>query len=296
MCIGTCARVTSEELFLVIENFFLDLQQTKGLAYAKFIWKHYKQWKCIVNFIHKSCVFIIFFLFSNVIFALEKIELTHNDPYMVGVDLGVGHPGKLGNSTQFSLGYSTFIYHPKDDNSWPFYGGVSISKNLIQKIFYTIQSGISYHYFSPMRVKGTLLQGITPPHYQANYFYAITTSQVLFETLLRQPWNHCFSPYITIGLGVALNHARNFSTDVPAYLTLTPSYRNNTTTSFSYVIGLGFDYLIDPKLSLGMSYRFNNLGSAGLGKGQIRDTYVGEKLRQSYLYVNTLAVHLNYFI
>lgn len=229
-------------------------------------------------------------------FAGKPITLPIDDSYTLSVDLGVGHPTKLGNSTQFQLGYSTFTYHPKNSYEWPFYGGIAIDRNVIKNTLYTVQLGLSYHYFSPMSVNGNLKQGISPPYYQANYTYAINSSQFLAEAILRRSWNQMLSPYVILGLGAAFNYAQNYSTNVPAYLTLTPSYSNRTRSSFSYAAGLGVDYLIDPKLSIGLAYRFVDLGAAGLGTGKIRYKQVSDKLQQSNLYVHVLAIHFNYFI
>lgn len=222
--------------------------------------------------------------------------MTNNDAYILGVDLGVGHPTNLGNTTQFQLGYSTFIYNPSHDYPWPFYGGVSVHKNLIKTSRYLLEAGLSYHYFSRMKVNGDLSQGISQPFYQANYFYSVMSSQALIEAIIRRPWDSCFSPYIIFGLGGAFNRTDDFSTNVPPFLTVTPSYTDETRSSFSYVIGAGMDYLLDAKLSIGIGYRFVDLGTAGPGSGQIRNIPVSDELKQSHLYVHTLALHFNYFI
>lgn len=248
-----------------------------------------------MNAFRYVCFFIFILFLPSLNLASKQIALPDNS-YTLSADLGVGNPTKLGSSTQFQLGYSTFIYNPKNSYEWPFYGGIAIDKNIIKNAYYLFQLGLSYHYFSPMSVNGNLKQGITPPYYQANYTYSINSSQFLAEAILRQAWYQALSPYFILGLGVAFNYAQNYSTNVPAYLTVTPSYSNNTTKSFSYALGLGLDYLIDPKLSIGIAYRFINLGFAGLGSGKIRYTSVSDKLNQSNLYINTLAVQLNYFI
>lgn len=243
---------------------------------------------------------MIFFIFvlsiSTVILAGKNLTPFNDEAYTIGLDLGIGHPTNLGKSSQFQLGYSTFIYSPIRNNLHPFYGGLSLDKSVIANGMYLVQMGLSYHYVSNMRVDGNLSQGITPPFYQANYAYAVESSQVLVEAIFRKGWYKGFSPYFILGLGAAFNRTENFSTTVPPYLTLTPSYPDKAISSFSYAVGMGCDFLIDPKLSLGINYRFTDLGAFALGSGKIRYRKVSNTFRQSNLYLNTLVVHLNYFI
>lgn len=222
---------------------------------------------------------------------------TNDYDYIVGIDLGVGYPSNLGNSAQFPVGLSTFTYEPRNNNNYPFYGGISIDKNiLLINNAYLLQAGLNYSYLSTMVVNGNISQGIEPPYYQANYTYAVNSTQLFVEAKLRHMQYQMFSPYFVLALGAAFNHAKNYSTNIPAYLTVTPMFTNNNTSSFAYALGLGFDYRIGPKLSLGLIYRFINLGEMSLGGGKIRETSVSNPFKQSNLYINTLAVHLNYFI
>lgn len=222
--------------------------------------------------------------------------LPTND-YTVGVDLGVGYPSNLGNSAQFPVGLSTFTYKPKHNNTYPFYSGISVDKNIVLiNNAYLLQAGLNYSNLSAMVVDGNISQGIEPPYYESNYTYAVNSMQLFVEAKLRHLRYQEFSPYFVLGLGAAFNQAQNYSTNIPAYLTVTPMFSNNNTSSFAYALGLGFDYKIDPKLSLGLIYRFINLGEVALGSGKIRATPVSNPFKQSNVYINTLAVHLNYFI
>jgi opacity protein-like surface antigen len=145
-----------------------------------------------------------------------------------------------------------------------------------------------------MDVDGTLMQGIVPPYYQANYSYNIESSQYMIDAKLRRQFKTLIFPYIYLGLGIASNSAFNYETNVPAYLTVTPTYSNKTIYAFTYSIGLGIDYVMQ-NMSLGLGYRFINLGKIGLGNGRIRNTSVGSVLTQSNLYMNALLIQCNYF-
>lgn len=98
-----------------------------------------------------------------------------------------------------------------------------------------------------------------------------------------------------MGLGFAANRAYDYTTNVPPYLTVTPTFNNKTTHSFTYCVGFGIDYVVQ-NISLGVGYRFINLGKTGLGAGTIRTTSINPVLTQSNLTINSVLVQINYFL
>jgi opacity protein-like surface antigen len=228
-------------------------------------------------------------------FATNSVSLLNNNPYSVALELGIAKPTNLGKSTTFPLGYSTFSYGSNSNDAHALISGLSVNKTLTINSLYALQVGISYHYISSMDVNGILEQGVSSPYYQSTYSYSVNSSQYLVEAKLHREFYQYF-PYVFLGLGVASNTAHDYSTAVPSYLAVTPNYSNRTTNSFTYSLGLGVDYFVMPKLSIGLGYRFINLGNVGLGSGVIRSTRVGAELTQSNLYINTLLAQFNYFI
>lgn len=240
---------------------------------------------------------ILFFclcFFPTLTFANRSI--VNQNPYSVGLELGTIKPTNLGNSTSFPIGFSTFSYGSNTNDSHATFFGVSANKIFTLAPRYSAQIGASYHYISNMNVEGNLLQGVSTPYYQANYSYTVNSSQYLIDTKLRQEFRRNLFPYLYLGLGVASNSAFNYETTVPAYLTVTPTYKNKTTYAFSYSAGAGIEYVIQSKLSIGLGYRFINLGGMGLGSGTIRNTAVKAALSQSNVYLNSLLAQLNYYI
>jgi opacity protein-like surface antigen len=250
-----------------------------------------------MNFFSTLFKYILFFsiLIPIVALANNPPSLLTSRQYSVGLDLGVAKSTNLGNSTTFPLGYSTYSYSSSTHNVDALVSGISISKILTIAPLDTLQIGVSAHYISNMTAKGNLEQCISS-YYQSTYFYHINSHQYLAEAILHHQFYDRYFPYIYLGLGIASNKAYNYSTTIPDYLTVTPEYSNKTTNSFTYSLGLGVDYFVIPRLSIGIGYRFINLGKVGLGPGVIRNTNVSAKLMQSNLYLNTFLAQLNYFI
>ena len=249
----------------------------------------------LFNTLLKSILF-----FSTLIPALTLADNTllpsTNRQYSIGLDFGVARPTNIANSSTFKSGYSTFSYGSNTNSIYASISGISVNKILTIAPLYSLQAGVSFHHISSMDVNGNFEQGISPPYYQSTYSYSVNSSQYLIDAKLRRQFCNLLFPYLYLGLGIASNRAFDYSASVPDYLVVTPLYKDKTTNSFTYSVGLGVDYFVKSNVSLGVGYRFINLGKLGLGTGAIRNTTVGTKLTQSNLYINTLLAQLNYFI
>jgi opacity protein-like surface antigen len=234
--------------------------------------------------------------YSNV-FAQGKTDTINADyyRYIIGLDIGISATTTLGNTTSFPLGYSTFNYSANNTIDDPLRFGAVLRRSFQLSPHHALQLGMSYHYTTNMDVDGSLQQGISPPFYPFTYHYSIDSSQVLAEAKLLQQWRDVFYPYLIGGIGAGFNRAKNYSTSIPDYLTFTPYYVDKSTTSFSYTVGLGIDFLKFQSLSLGLGYRFSDLGRAELGNGSIRNRQIAGQLKQSHLYLNTALLEVNYF-
>src|SRR5579864_28233 len=115
--------------------------------------------------------YVLFFLafVPMTTLAKDSVSLLNNNPYSVGLDLGIVNPTNIGKSTTFPLGYSTFIYSSNSNDARALISGISVNKTLTINSLYTLQIGISYHYISSMDVQGNLEQGISSPYYQSTY-------------------------------------------------------------------------------------------------------------------------------
>lgn len=162
---------------------------------------------------------------------------------------------------------------------------------------WALQAGIGYNQASPFSASGTFVQGAdveTEDTY--NYRYGILLRQLLIEGKLLYSIKEYFHPYVLVGLGAAFNKAYNYYTTVPRFLTFTRMYSNNSTTSFSYALGIGLDYDVTSQIRLGLGYRFADLGKVELGSAVIDTTSVSGTLSQSNLYTNEVLVQFTWVV
>ena len=162
---------------------------------------------------------------------------------------------------------------------------------------WALQLGLGYIRSSNFSIKGSLLQGADiQSSDQYSYNYTIATNQLVAESKLRYQFNKRFYPYVLLGLGEAFNTAHDYNTNVPPFLTFTREYKDNTQSSFTYLVGIGFDVDIANYLRLGLGYRFSNLGTVKLGKAMIDTSSVASTLSQDHIQVNEIIAQLTFVI
>lgn len=162
---------------------------------------------------------------------------------------------------------------------------------------WALQAGLDYNQISPFSAKGTLLQGVDIESANSYaYYYGILAKQLLVEGKLLYAIKKHYHPYVLMGLGAAFNKAYNYYTNVPSFLTFTPTYNDHTTTSYSYAVGVGMDVDITPNLRLGIGYRFADLGKVQLGGASINGVALSDTLSQSRLYANEVLAQVTFII
>jgi opacity protein-like surface antigen len=157
-----------------------------------------------------------------------------------------------------------------------------------------MQAGLAA-YASWYDSNGLLLQGPDSASSDLyNYHYDINSTQLLVESKFSYNAFQIYHPYLSAGLGVAFNRAKNYSTSVPPFLTFTPMFADHLEHSFTYNAGLGMDVDIPCNWRLGVGYRFSDLGKVRLGAGHIDTVPIGGTLEQKHLYVHELLAQLTY--
>jgi opacity protein-like surface antigen len=165
---------------------------------------------------------------------------------------------------------------------------------LIADRYWLMQAGFEFTETSGLKVNGNLTQGaeVVSQNYYT-YNYNVIIRQLLLDAKILYTYQQIFHPYIFGGLGLGLNRASDYTTNVPPDLTFTQEYKSKTSTSFSYALGFGVDIDIHEKVRLGIGYRFTNLGQVSLGSASIDGISVPGTLSQNHLYANELIAQLS---
>ncbi|CEG56270.1 outer membrane protein [Legionella fallonii] len=171
-----------------------------------------------------------------------------------------------------------------------------------------LQAGLEYSYFGNTSLYGSNTVGIEPETSTAyQYQYTLQTQQLLavgkfFKKTHFPKTNHILYPYLSIGLGVAFNQAKNYQafTNETGSINITPSFADHSNTSFSYSLGVGIDSPIDQHIRIGVGYKFSDFLRANLGNGQVvinQYAYpVLFSLKNTHTYANQFIAQISYVV
>ena len=157
----------------------------------------------------------------------------------------------------------------------------------------TGQFGVSMGASTNASLTGTIWEDANPDFNNFRYGYTITHSQTSIEGKLLGDWSGIVRPYINGSLGIAFNRAGPFSIapfiseEVPA-----PAFQKNTTTSFTYAVGLGLQRPIAQHWEAGVGYAFSDWGKIHLSPAPTQAFNTAPSL--SHLYVNSLVFNVSY--
>ncbi len=198
----------------------------------------------------------------------------------------------LGKSVSFPFGVSQYSYAADSSASSAFLGGIFLGAEIPNQSV-DIQVGIGYYQTTQFNASGLLTQGVSPATSNTYpYSYQMSSSQFLVETKILTMPQKIYHPYVTAGLGAAINNVYHFQETYPMFLTFTPLYNSNSNTNFTYSIGTGLDVDAGSHVRLGVGYRFTDLGQANLGSGLIDDIPISNRLTQANVFANEVFAQL----
>ncbi|GGI88364.1 hypothetical protein [Legionella impletisoli] len=172
-------------------------------------------------------------------------------------------------------------------------GGYSWST--LQTFLPFLMMGLSYTYYAPATVKGTITQYSLPQFENYNYQYKVERQTVfaLFKASLFH-YRHVM-PYLSLGVGQTFNSISRYnespisSSIVPR---LSPFFQNNRNAQLSYILNAGIDFVKNQHTWFGLEYHYGYFGHAqsGFGMNGYSSDYLKTKLTD-----NALAVSITYF-
>lgn len=129
--------------------------------------------------------------------------------------------------------------------------------------------GIYYQYLFNQNIMGTIEQYSEPQFLNYAYQWGGSSSVVLLSGKLNVYQLDKWSPYVALGLGVALNQTASYSETAYAGVTPrdNPDYSSGTTSNFAYQLGVGIDYQATQAWILSLGYVYQNIGNMQSGPG-----------------------------
>lgn len=166
-------------------------------------------------------------------------------------------------------------------------GFVGVERAFSDKLW--VQLGVSGYIDAQISPQGDVWRFASPEFDTLSYAYNVQHTRVMAEGKFLTSINayQALHPYVSWGLGAAFNQARDYQ-ETPLIAGAVPSlpFASETQTSFTWGVGLGVDYALNPHARLGVGYQFADLGSVSLGPTPSATT--NQTLSFPHLYTNQL--------
>ena len=133
--------------------------------------------------------------------------------------------------------------------------------------------GLRYRYMIPQNIGGQVTQYTLPEFTNYNYQLKIASNTLTAQTKLNFIDFKMLAPYVSAGLGLAINNAEVYSeTALPSVTSrISPGFGSKTNNNFTYNFGVGLDLKMNrafnQQLVLSLGYEYQNLGKIKSSNG-----------------------------
>jgi opacity protein-like surface antigen len=154
------------------------------------------------------------------------------------------------------------------------------------------QLGLSVAEAGNANLTGDIWEDADPNFDNFNYKYKVNHVHVGVKGRLMGDCGHFVEPYISGSIGVGFNRAYGFTiTPKISEEVAAPAFASNTTTAFSYTLGIGLQKTFK-NLQVAIGYEFSDWGRSSLSLAAGQTTIQTPKL--NHLYAQTLQLSLFY--
>jgi opacity protein-like surface antigen len=239
-------------------------------------------------------------ILSGVVLGGTWKEMTPNSQLLVG--LSTGPNWATGNKTQ------TITLQPDVEKTYT--GGssnkafpnielfVGYQKPLTAQFMgqpLLSQLGLSVVGAGSAKLNGDIWEDADPNFDNFDYDYKVNHTRIAVKGRLISNSSFVLQPYISGSLGVGFNRATDFKiTPKISEEVAPPAFASNTTTTFTYTLGIGVQKSLTNDLQLAVGYEFADWGNVGLSPAPGQTTNKG--LTLNHLYVNSLQLSLFYIV
>ncbi len=151
--------------------------------------------------------------------------------------------------------------------------------------------GLLYQHGFIGHPRGEIIQYSTPLFTNYNYKSSLSSNLLLATAKVNIYTINKWSPYITVGLGGAFNHASYNETALPGITPrISPNFTGNK-NQFAYNAGAGLDYIVSQHFILNLGYLYQNVGTIS---GEGRNTWSGTSLAFGAYGTNDVVVGVTY--
>lgn len=155
------------------------------------------------------------------------------------------------------------------------------------------QLGLSVVDSNYAKLKGDIWEDANPAFDNYTYNYKVNHAHVAVKGRLIGDYHRFVDPYISASLGVGFNRAFSFVTNPKTTAEVAPPpFSSNTTTTFTYSLGIGIQKSLLCGFAAAIGYEFTDWGRTQLGRARSQTLNQGPTL--NHLYANQVLLSLFY--
>ena len=155
------------------------------------------------------------------------------------------------------------------------------------------QLGLAVAATSNANLSGAIWDDADPRFNNFNYAYKIQHTHLAVKGKLLGEMGTVLKPYVSGSLGVGFNQAYHFNITPTIFAAIpAPNFTSNTTTAFTYTLGLGLQRALNAHWKVSAGYEFADWGKSQLGIAQGQT--LGGGLSLNHLYTNGIQFSLSY--
>lgn len=155
------------------------------------------------------------------------------------------------------------------------------------------QFGIAVVAAGTAKLEGDIWEDADPNFDNFTYRYNVQHAHVALKGRLIGCVGSVIEPYLSASLGLGWNHAYDFSiTPKISEEVAPPAFHDNTTSSFVYTLGAGFQHALNSDFEVAIGYEFQDWGRVSLSRANAQTMNQGTAL--NHLYAHQLQLSLFY--
>ena len=156
--------------------------------------------------------------------------------------------------------------------------------------------GMRYKHVFGRNVGEKIMQYSDPEFLNYSYHWRIYSDVLLASTKLNIVQYKRFLPYVTGGVGGAINKAKSYrETALPGITPrISPAFGNSNSTKLTYNVGAGVDFQVSPQVLMTLGYEYQNLGKVSSGSGLY--TWAGQALNLGSYQSNAALLSVSYLL
>jgi opacity protein-like surface antigen len=243
-------------------------------------------------------VFVFYFIPS---FAGTTGPVNQSNNF-VFVGVGAQQPSfsssmRVGNDSLFPAPSNQDFYTVTDNHINPLIA-VFIGKRWQRekKIFPAFSVGLRYESLFQTVINGTITQYTLADFKNYDYQWKIASNLFFASAKLNLFQSQTLLPFITGGLGVAVNRTSGYRETALSDVTArtTPGFTNRTNSQFSYHVGAGVDVPFTKQWIGSLAYQYMDLGKISSGSGM--NTWSNQSLNLGRYRSNAVLIGATYLV